>query len=179
MTLLKSDQEKLQKGDNMPSFSLLNVDGETVSSEDFSDKAVLVIFMCNHCPYVKPKMEYISKLQDYKGVAVICINSNDAEYVEEDDYEHMQQVAEKQGLMYYLYDESQDVAKAFGAVCTPDPFLFDSKHKLVFHGRLDDAMNPGDVVTEETMKQTIDAMLTGETIEHWFNPSIGCSIKWK
>jgi len=181
MVLLRSDSRTLQKGDSAPQFSLKNVDGTMVGVDDFQGKALVIIFMCNHCPYVKPKMDEIAALQqDYaEDVVVIGINANDPNDYPEDDFEHMQQLAREKGYRYYLIDETQAVAKSYGATCTPDPFVFDKGHKLVYHGRINDQMEPSDAVTENTMREVLDTMLKGEEVENWFVPSIGCSIKWK
>ena len=181
MTLLNSTQ-KLQPGDPAPSFKLKNVDGSTVSLNDFPEKTLVIIFICNHCPYVHPKMEEIASLQrefEDQSVVVICINSNDSTDYPEDDFPHMQQIATKYGYNYYLHDESQTTAKDYGAVCTPDPFLFDKDHKLLFHGRINDAMNPTATPKQHDLRDALDIYLSGEPIEEWFIPSQGCSIKWK
>ena len=182
MVLLKSDARKLKKGDKAPDFSLKNVDGSMVSLSDFEGKIVVVIFMCNHCPYVKPKMDEIAAIQnDYmdNGAVVIGINSNDPSNYPEDDFENMKKLAAEKGYKYYLVDETQEVAVAYGATCTPDPFVFDKEHKLVYHGRINDQMGPDDEVTENTMRNVLDKVLAGEEVEEWFVPSQGCSIKWK
>jgi len=177
MSLTKSEENALDKGDEAPEFSLKNVDGSTVQLKDFEGKSIAVIFMCNHCPYVVPKMDEIAELQN--KVVVICVNSNDAEAYTEDSFENMQKYAKEKGYKYYLYDETQEVAKEYGAVCTPDPFLFDKDHKLIYHGRINNAMNPSDTPTKHDMEEAIEKMLNNEEIDPWFNPSIGCSIKWK
>ena len=181
MALMHSDKEKLQPGDAAPHFSLKNIDMKIISLEQFQGKPVAIIFMCNHCPYVKPKMEEIGRLaQEYKDkVVVIGINPNDPEYHDEDSFENMQRVAKQFGYDYYLVDETQDVARAYGAVCTPDPFVLDKEHKLVYHGRINDAMNPKDQPVKHDMKEVFDSILSGKKIDAWFNPSMGCSIKWK
>ena len=182
MVLLKSDAKRLQKGYPAPGFSLKNVDGDTVSLRDFEGKTVVIIFMCNHCPYVKPKFEEIAAIQnDYadKEVAVIGINANDPDEYPEDDLEHMQAIAKEHGYKYYLVDETQEVAKAYGATCTPDPFIFDKDHKLVYHGRINDALDLGDPVTKQDMREVLDKVTADQEVEDWFVPSIGCSIKWK
>ena len=182
MALLQSDARKLTPGAKAPEFSLRNVDGKTVNLADFSGKPVVIIFMCNHCPYVKPKMDEIASLQDEygkKGVVVIGINSNDPANYPEDDAEHMKKIALERGFRYYLVDETQETARAYGATCTPDPFVFDKGHKLIYHGRINDAMNPGDVPKKHDVREVLDAMLAGKQITDWFVPSMGCSIKWK
>src|SRR3989344_1884060 len=182
MVLLKSDMKKLKPGDAAPHFSLENVDGKIVSPTQFRGKVFVIVFMCNHCPYVKPKMDEIAALQrDYekKGVVVIGINSNDPAHYPDDDFTHMQQLAQAKGYKYYLVDETQDIGKAYGATCTPDPFVFDKDHKLVYHGRINNQMEPTDRVTEHTMRLVLDKVLKCEKVTEWFMPSMGCSIKWK
>lgn len=177
--LLRSEQT-LNIGDSAPDFSLKATDDKTYSREDFKGKPMLVVFMCNHCPYVKAKFDVLKGLTEkFMDVAVIGINPNDEVSHPDDSFEKMKETYEQEGFnFYYLRDETQDVAKAYGAVCTPDPFLFDKDHKLFFHGRLDDAMSPGDSADEETMALAMEKMRSGEKIEG-FKPSQGCSIKWK
>ena len=108
------------------------------------------------------------------------INSKDSEKYPDDSFESMKTIADEKGITFdYLVDETQEIAKKYGAVCTPDPFLFDSERKLVFHGRIDDAMNPDAVANEKVMINNIEKFLNDEKIEKDFDPSIGCSIKWK
>ena len=182
MVLLKSDAKTLQPKDSAPEFSLLNIDGNTISLSEFKGNIVVIIFMCNHCPYVKPKFDEIAAIQnDYadKDVVVIGINSNDPDYDPEDSIESMKELAEEKGYKYYLVDDTQEIAKAYGATCTPDPFIFDKDHKLVYHGRINNAMEPHDTPTKHDMREVLDKVLAGEKIEEWFVPSMGCSIKWK
>jgi peroxiredoxin len=180
MVLLKSDCKRLQKGTMAPDFSLVNIDMNLISLSQFNEKALVIIFMCNHCPYVKSKLEEIAAIQrDYPDVAVVCINSNDTANYPDDDFEHMQQLAKEKGYTYYLFDETQDVAVSYGATCTPDLFVFDKWHKLVYHGRINNQMEPSDAVTEHTLRMVLDKMLKNEEIIEWFVPSQGCSIKWK
>ena len=172
----------LKTGDNAPEFSLKGVDDKMHSLNDYSKKGLLVIFMCNHCPFVKAKIEAIKELHGkFKDdISIVGINSNDSVKYPDDDFDSMKAVAKEKGLeIDYLVDETQEIAKKYGAVCTPDPFLFDSDRKLVFHGRIDNAMNPDAVATEKVMIKNIGAFLNGEKIEKDFDPSIGCSIKWK
>ena len=182
MALLKSNIDALPRGGEAPDFSLLNVDESTVSLKDFKGKAAVIIFMCNHCPYVKPKMSEIAAIQeDYadKEIAMICINSNDPDYDSEDSFDNMKFVASQKGYKYYLFDETQDVARAYGAVCTPDPFVFDKEHRLVFHGRINNAMSPEDKADKHDLREVLDKLVAGEEITGWFEPSMGCSIKWR
>ena len=172
----------LKTGDNAPEFNLKGIDDQMHSLNDYSKKGLLVIFMCNHCPFVKAKIEAIKELHDkFKDdISIVGINSNDSVKYPDDDFDSMKAVAKEKGLeIDYLVDETQEIAKKYGAVCTPDPFLFDSEKKLVFHGRIDDAMNPDAEVTEKVMVNNIEKFLDGQKIEKEFDPSIGCSIKWK
>ena len=183
MALLKSPQT-LATGSLAPSFSLPSVDGKFYSLSSFKDvKAFLVIFMCNHCPYVIPKIKVMKDLQLHfksRGLQVIGINANDPVAYPEDDLASMKKFAEENALNFpYLFDASQDVPKAYGAVCTPDPFLFDANKKLVYHGRFDDALSPGETPATSDMADAIDAVLDGKRPEKDFLPSMGCSIKWK
>ena len=141
-----------------------------------------MIFMCNHCPYVKAKIEAIKEIHEkFKGqISLVGINSNDSEKYPDDSFDSMKSVVNEKGIAFdYLVDETQEIAKKYGAVCTPDPFLFNSDRKLVFHGRIDDAMNPDAIAKERVMINNIEKFLNGEKIEKDFDPSIGCSIKWK
>lgn len=182
MVLLES-QIKLKTGDVAPEFQLLGVDDKEHTLNDYSNyQGILVIFMCNHCPYVKAKIEALNELFEKFGdkIAIVGINSNDAEDYPEDSFENMKKmVKEKKFKFNYLVDTTQEIAKKYGAICTPDPFLFNNKRQLVFHGRIDNAMKPDDTASEKTMINNIKKLLAGEKIEKDFDPSIGCSIKWK
>jgi len=182
MVLLES-QIKLKTGDVAPEFQLLGVDDKEHTLNDYGNyQGILVIFMCNHCPYVKAKIEALNELFEKFGdkIAMIGINSNDAEDYPEDSFENMKKmVKEKKFKFDYLVDTTQEIAKKYGAICTPDPFLFNNKKQLVFHGRIDNAMKPDDTASEKTMINNIKKLLAGEKIERDFDPSIGCSIKWK
>ena len=138
--------------------------------------------MCNQCPYLKAKIEEIKEIhQKFKEqISIVGINSNDSEKYPDDSFESMKNVAKEKNIEFdYLVDETQETDKKYGAVCTPDPFLFNSEKKLVFHGRIDDAMNPDAKANEKVMIVNIEKFLNGEKIERDFDPSIGCSIKWK
>ena len=172
----------LKTGDSAPEFNLKGIDDNMHSLNDYSKKGLLIIFMCNHCPYVKAKINAINELHDkFKDhISIVGINSNDSMKYPDDSFDSMKVVVKEKGLKIdYLVDETQEIAKKYGAVCTPDPFLFDSEKKLVFHGRIDDAMNPDAEVTEKVMVNNIEKFLDGQKIEKEFDPSIGCSIKWK
>ncbi|HSA97617.1 MAG TPA: thioredoxin family protein [Candidatus Nitrosotenuis sp.] len=173
----------LKAGDAAPGFELVGIDDKKYSLSSFGDyEALLVVFMCNHCPYVRAKVDAINEIQSkFKGrVAVVGINSNDAVAYPDDSFDSMKKFAsEKKIGFFYLVDETQEVAKKYGAVCTPDPFLFNKDRRLVFHGRIDNAMKPEDRATEKTMISNIEKLLGGQKIAKDFDPSIGCSIKWK
>ena len=182
MVLLES-QIKLKTGDNAPNFQLLGVDNKKHALNDYNNfQGILIIFMCNHCPYVKSKIETFNELYEKfsNKIAIIGINSNDSKDYPEDSFENMKKMAKENEFKFdYLLDETQEIAKKYGAICTPDSFLFNSKKQLVFHGKIDNAMKPDDVSTEKTMIQNIQKLLIGEKIEKDFDPSIGCSIKWQ
>ena len=182
MVLLESEIS-LKTGDKALDFELLGTDDKKHSLKDYKDyKGLLLIFICNHCPYVKAKIEAIKEIDEkFKdSIALVGINSNDSIEYPDDSFENMKSIAQEKGMKFdYLVDDSQEIAKKYGAVCTPDPFLFDSDRKLIFHGRIDNAMKPEDAATEKTMVNNIQKFLNGEKIEKDFEPSIGCSIKWK
>lgn len=174
----------LALGTNLPLFSLSDVvSGQTVSSNDFADKPLLVMFICRHCPYVKHVQHELAKIgRDYiNKIGIVAISSNDTSAYPEDAPESLKEQAQEIGFTFpYLYDESQEVAKAFTAACTPDLFLFDKNHKLVYRGQVDDS-RPGNnlPVTGRDVRAAIDALLTNQPVSEDQKPSIGCSIKWK
>ena len=179
MVLLGSEYVTLKHGDSAPDFSLINVDGVFYSLNDIKgEKATLIIFICNHCPYVIPKMQEIKRIASLEGLTVIGINSNESENYPEDSYEKMQEYFDEWDIdFYYLHDKSQEVAKEYGAVCTPDPFLFDTDLKLIFHSRIDDTH--GEVEGKHELYQAIQEFLEKGNISIKEQPSMGCSIKWK
>jgi peroxiredoxin len=174
--------QKLVSGSVAPDFLLKGVDNKMYSLKDFNSKSFLVIFICNHCPYVKARIHDIVDLQstfDNKDLQVICINSNDPNY-EGEGFVNMVKFSNDYSLNFpYLIDDTQNVAKDYGAVCTPDPFLFDVDKKLVFHGKINDALEPNATPSYNIMEENINRLLKGLDIEKDFDPSIGCSIKWK
>ena len=185
MVALES-QDVLERGDEAPPFELPGTDGETNSLADFSSAAgLLVVFTCNHCPYAKAKFDEMNSLAaEYDDIAVVGISSNDAEEYPDDDFETMVERVEDGTIQFdaYLRDKSQEVAAAYGAMCTPDPFLFendDGTFRLAYHGRLDDALNPDDEPETREMKGHIEDLLSGEPVSEEFKPSRGCSIKWR
>jgi peroxiredoxin len=175
----------LALGTLAPPFSLPDVDGRVVVLEDFRDNvALLVMFLCNHCPFVKHLREELARLaREYqaKGVGVVAIMPNDAENYPDDRPEKMREEVETWGYTFpYLYDESQEVAKAYRAACTPDFFLFDEAQRLVYRGQLDGS-RPGNgvPVTGEDLRAALDAVLSGKPVAAEQRPSLGCNIKWK
>ncbi|HXX06269.1 MAG TPA: thioredoxin family protein [Candidatus Bathyarchaeia archaeon] len=181
MVLLKSEVV-LKKGDRAPDFNLLGIDNKKHSLSEFRNHPLLVIFMCNHCPYVQAKVGAMNEIYEKANgkITMIGINSNDPTNYPDDSFENMKNFAKEKNIkFYYLVDETQEIAKKYGAVCTPDPFLFDKEFRLVFHGRIDNAMKPEDKATEKTMILNIEKLLSGNKIEKDFDPSMGCSIKWK
>ncbi len=183
--MARTPSTMLPLGTSAPDFSLVNVDGQTVSLSDFDNApALLVIFMCNHCPYVIHVADHLAQLgQEYmaRGLAVVGINSNDVASYPADSPEQMVAEAEERGYVFpYLYDETQEVAQAYQAACTPDFFLFDKNKKLVYRGQLDSSRpDSGIPVTGEDLRLAIDTVLSGQTPSEDQTPSLGCNIKWK
>ena len=173
-------------GTKAPDFSLRDaVSQKFVSLSDYEGKnGLLVMFICNHCPYVKHVAPELAKLGRYyidKGIGIVAIGSNDVTTHPDDGPEKMRQEAMSRGYEFpYLYDEDQEVAKAYAAACTPDFFLFDDRMKLVYRGQLDDS-RPGSnlPVTGKDLRTAIEALLLGNTMPGPQKPSIGCNIKWK
>ena len=183
MSLIESIYNKLKKGAKAPKFSLPATDGKTYSLSDFKGaKALLIVFMCNHCPYVKPKINELKRITaDYKdkGLTVVGINSNSDRVVPEDSFDNMKKFVEERGINFvYLRDESQETARAYGASCTPDPFLFNSNLELIFHSRLDDTHGE-EHANKHEMHEVIGEFLEKSSIRQQEQPSQGCSIKWK
>lgn len=183
MALMESTM--LELGTLAPEFDLPDPSGARHSLSDFGDaKALVVAFICNHCPYVKHlKAEFAQFAAAYaeKGLAVVAINSNDVAAYSADAPVRMQEDAEAFGYIFpYLLDETQDVAKAYRAVCTPEFYLFDADRKLAYRGRFD-ATRPGSAegVTGSDLKAAADAVLAGQAYAGPQQPSVGCSIKWK
>lgn len=176
----------LELGTPAPRFTLPDVvSGNPISLSDFRGRSgLLVVFLCNHCPYVKHVRAHIASIgKDYagKGLGVVAISSNDIEKYPDDSPEKMKAEALDAGYTFpYLYDETQQVAKAYTAACTPDFFLFDAEHKLVYRGQLDDSRpKNGLPVTGKDLRAAIAAVLAGKSPAGDQKPSIGCNIKWK
>ncbi|HEX7619092.1 MAG TPA: thioredoxin family protein [Verrucomicrobiae bacterium] len=175
----------LPLGTTAPDFRLPDTNGKTAALADFKDKAaLLVIFMCNHCPYVKHIRGGLAQLaRDYlpRGAAIVGINSNDAANYPEDSPAKMKEEVKSAGYLFpYLYDETQAAAKAYRAACTPDIYLFDKNRKLVYRGQFDDS-RPGNgiPVTGKDLRVALDAVLAGKPVSPDQKASIGCNIKWK
>jgi peroxiredoxin len=185
MALTYSTEEEL--GKPAPDFALPGVDGKTYGLSDFSgSKALVIVFMCNHCPYVIAVQDRINALaKDYasKRVALVGINSNDPVRYPDDDFEAMKRRAKEQGFAFpYLHDATQRTAKDYNAVCTPDPYVFErvgDQFLLRYHGRIDDNWKDESAVKRRDLALALDAILSGKPVSPEQVPSMGCSIKWK
>jgi len=183
MVLLESDSE-LSQGDEAPDFELPAASGGTKALSEFADSdALLIVFTCNHCPYAEAKVDELNHLATaYDGLAVVGINPNDATEQPDDSFERMEErVAAGEIEFTYLRDESQAVARRYGAVCTPDPFLFErdgDSFRLALHSRIDDAMSPSEEPERYEMREATEAILADDDIPFEATPSQGCSIKW-
>ncbi|MDX1610669.1 MAG: thioredoxin family protein [Halofilum sp. (in: g-proteobacteria)] len=175
----------LELGTEAPDFTLLEpATARMVAKSEFEGRPLLVAFICNHCPYVLHIIKVFSVFaQEYqeRGIGVVAINSNDVEAYAEDHPEKMTELAKQTGFTFpYLFDETQEVAKAYRAACTPDFFLFDADHRLVYRGRFD-AATPGnrEPVTGAELRAACDALLEGTPMPEEQRPSMGCNVKWK
>ena len=176
----------LELGTQAPLFSLPDpVSGQSVSlAQKRGEKATVIMFICNHCPYVKQINPELPRLaNDYlnKGISFIAINSNDVENYPDDSPEKMKKTALELGYPFpYLFDESQDVAKTYKAACTPDFFVFDHDLKLIYRGQLDESRPGNDKpVNGESIRKALDALLNNQPVDSIQKPSLGCNIKWK
>ncbi len=183
MVLTPSTMQEL--GMKAPDFTLPDPAGERYSLEDFSiSKGLLIIFMCNHCPYVQHiRQKLVAKIREYQeqGITVVAINSNDYAAYPDDNPENMELEAQRYGYTFpYLVDEQQLAAKLYGAACTPDFFLFDQQQKLVYRGQFDSA-RPGnsDPITGADLSSAIEQLIAGKPVTQEQRPSMGCNIKWK
>ena len=167
----------------MPSFTLPAVDNMTVESSMIKDPVLVVIFTCNHCPYAKAYEQRIIDLAeefDQEGCQFVLISSNDAEKYPEDSFDMMHKQYHELGYSFpYCYDESQETAKAFGALCTPHCFVFNQHRALKYKGRIDDNWEDASAVTERNLHDAIAALVKGEEPQNHEENAIGCSIKWK
>lgn len=174
----------LPLGTPAPRFLLEDFEGKSVSIDDFADApGLLVAFICNHCPFVRhirPEFARFAREYQPRGIAVVAINSNDIEEYPEDGPKGMAQEAQEAGYTFpYLFDSTQEVAKAYQAACTPDFFLFDRDRKLFYRGQFDDSRPGKGVPTGADLRAAADALLAGKEPPAKQLPSIGCNIKWK
>lgn len=176
----------LPLGTTAPGFKLKDATDDRVKSleELKSDKATVIMFICNHCPYVKHVQKgLVSLASDYikKGVSFIAINSNDVKKYSEDSPENMKMVADQLGYPFpYLFDETQETARSYEAACTPDFYVFDKNMKLVYRGQMDESRpGNGKPVTGKDLRNALDNLLNNEPVSDKQVPSIGCNIKWK
>ncbi len=185
MALTYSEPHPL--GSPAPDFSLKGVDGRTYSLASFRDsKALVVIFMCNHCPYViavQDRINALAKVYAQKGVSIIGINSNDAERYPDDSFDKMIERSKSQRYDFaYVQDPTQEVAKAYGAVCTPDPYVYEKvgeKMVLRYHGRIDDNWKDPSQVEQRDLANALEKILASQPVDPDQKPAMGCSIKWK
>lgn len=176
-------QTHLKIGSKLPDFSLPGIDGKNYSPSSFQNSKVLVVmFTCNHCPYVQAYENRLIKLQkDFKdkGVSFVAVNANDEINYPEDSFENMVKRAKEKDFNFpYLRDKTQEVAKKFGASYTPEIFLFDEKRTLQYHGRIDDNWQEPEKVTKQHLKEAIEALLANKTIDRADTQAIGCTVKW-
>lgn len=175
----------LPLGTQAPAFALPDTDGKVVSLSDFEgQKALLVMFICNHCPYVKHVRGELARIgRDYAGrsLGIVAISSNDAVAYPDDAPDKMAEEKRAAGYTFpYLYDERQEVAKAYSAACTPDFFVFDANRALIYRGQLDDSRPGNDVpLTGKDLRAALDAALAGGPAPATQRASMGCNIKWK
>ena len=184
--MVRTQSTMLPLGTKAPHFSLISVDGNTYSPDVFAGSpALLVVFMCNHCPYVIHVADHLAELaREYKprGVAIVGISSNDVSQYPQDSPEQMVHEAEARGYNFpYLFDETQEIAKAYRAACTPDFYVFDGEQKLVYRGQMDDSrpkVEDPKPVTGADLRAALDAVLAGKPVDPHQKPSLGCNIKW-
>jgi peroxiredoxin len=183
--MVATNSAMLPLGTKAPTFTLPDAGGRQISLSDFPDAlAVVVVFMCNHCPYVRHLRNGLAQLaREYlpRGVGIVGISSNDVSKYPADSPAKMAEEAKSAGYLFpYLYDETQAVAKAYHAACTPDFFVFDQEKVLVYRGQFDDS-RPGNgvPVTGKDLRAALDAVLVGKPVDPNQKPSIGCNIKWK
>jgi len=175
----------LELGTSAPAFTLPEpLTGKSISLNDYAGKPILIAFVCNHCPYVLHILDAFTEFtREYKekGLETIAINANDVENYPDDSPEKMAELAKQKGFSFpYLFDESQDIAKAYQAACTPDYFLFDKEHTLVYRGQFDSARPKNDSpITGADMRAAANTVLNGEIPGPDQIASLGCNIKWK
>ena len=173
----------LKIGEKLPEFNLPGVDSKNYSSSVFKDSKVLIVmFTCNHCPYVKAyesRLVYLQNEYKEQGVSFVAINSNDEITYPEDSYENMIKRAKEKNYNFpYLRDKTQSIAKVFGASYTPEIYVFDEKRTLQYHGRIDDNWQEPEKVTKHNLKEAIEAILSNKPVERAETQAIGCTVKW-
>jgi peroxiredoxin len=171
-------------GDQAIAFELLGIDNQPHALADYADSAaVVVIFSCNHCPYVRAWEDRLVAIQnDYaaRGVQLVAINANDAQRYPDDSFSKMQQRAQEKAFPFpYLFDETQEIARAYGAERTPEVFLFDQDHRLRYHGAIDDNFDNPREVQQHYLRNALDAVLSGQEPPAAQTPLVGCTVKWK
>jgi peroxiredoxin len=182
---MPSQSSPVTLGTPAPPFSLQSTSGAIVSLSDFAAQPVLVVaFICNHCPYVRHVESQLARVladNQERGVAAVGISANDVDSYPDDDLAHLAEQAERAGFGFpYLYDETQEVAHAYGAVCTPDLFVFDADRRLAYRGEFDSSRpSSGVAATGESLRAAIDHVLAGQPVPPPHRPSVGCSIKWR
>ena len=184
--MVKTASTMLALGTAAPEFQLQDVvSGKTISLDNYKDsKALLIMFICQHCPFVKHVRDELAKIgRDYtqQPLGIVAISANDVANYPDDSPEKLKQMAEELNFNFPIcYDESQEVSKAYTAACTPDFFLFDANNKLAYRGQLDDSRPSTDIpVTGEDLRKAVNLVLQGDTVDFKQKPSIGCNIKWK
>lgn len=180
---MKTHGLKLNLGDTAPDFNLMGIDDKSHSLDEFKGKSTLVVvFMCNHCPYVQANIERLIKMQKEfagNGVQFVGINSNDEKLYPEDGFDKMKVYARIRGFNFpYLRDADQNIAKAYDAQCTPEAYLFDKDRKLRYHGRIDDNYQDLSAVKSPDLRNAIEALVRGKEVLKPLTPAVGCSIKW-
>jgi peroxiredoxin len=174
----------LELGTRAPDFSLPDTNGAMVSRNEFAGRPLLVMFICNHCPFVKhvrTKLAELGRLYQQKNVGVVGINSNNVDKYPDDSPKNMKREAAEAGYTFpYLFDQTQEAAKAYRAACTPDFFLFDRNHRLVYRGQMDSSRPGNNVpITGKDLTAAVEAVLAGKPVSAEQRPSAGCNIKWK
>ena len=178
------DTYHLKAGDPAPPFALPGVDGRTWTLSDFQDRQLLlVVFWCNHCPYVQAwegRMVELGRRYGPRGVGIVLVNANDAVAYPDDGFESMlARAREKQYPFPYLRDDTQEVAHAYGALVTPHPMLFDRERRLLFQGRIDDSHDHPERVKERYLERALDQALAGTAVRPSSLPVVGCTVKWR
>lgn len=167
----------MTKGAPLPDFALKNIDGEIIHSCLFSNKIIVVTFVSNHCPYSRDKLTEIKELQDKYLQDVVFLNiDSDIMHSSEENKAHLRALAMSRGIYALLRDPDQEVAREFGAICTPETYVFDIHHQLAYRGRINNALSPGDRVTKRNLKDAIESLIYGLGVYEWFKPSFGCTL---